>query len=44
MDMVIIFLIVTFLFLLSGFPVAFILSGVSLLFAFIGIIFNFFDY
>ena len=44
MDMVIIFLIVTFLFLLSGFPVAFILSGVSLLFAFIGTIFNFFDY
>tara|TARA_B100001063_G_scaffold112465_1_gene104967 strand:+ start:1296 stop:2636 length:1341 start_codon:yes stop_codon:yes gene_type:complete len=44
MDIVIIFLIVTFLFLLSGFPVAFILSGVSLLFACIGIIFNFFDY
>ena len=44
MDIVIIFLIVTFLFLLSGFPVAFILSGVSLLFAYIGIIFNFFDY
>ena len=44
MDIVIIFLIVTFLFLLSGFPVAFILSGVSLLFAFIGILFGFFDY
>ena len=44
MDIVIIFLIVTFLFLLSGFPVAFILSGISLLFAFIGILFGFFDY
>ena len=44
MDVVIIFLIVTFLFLLSGFPVAFILSGISLLFAFIGILFGFFDY
>ena len=44
MDIVIIFLIVTFLFLLSGFPVAFILSGVSLLFALIGILFDFFDY
>ena len=44
MDIVIIFLIVTFLFLLSGFPVAFILSGISLLFAFIGILFGYFDY
>ncbi len=44
MDIVIIFLIVTFLFLLSGFPVAFILSGISLLFAFVGILFGFFDY
>ena len=44
MDVVIIFLIVTFLFLLSGFPVAFILSGISLLFGFIGILFGFFDY
>jgi len=44
MDIVIIFLIVTFLSLLSGFPVAFILSGISLLFAFIGILFGFFDY
>ena len=44
MDIVIIFLIVTFLFLLSGFPVAFILSGISLLFAFTGILFGFFDY
>ena len=44
MDIVIIFLIVTFLFLLSGFPVAFILSGISLLFGFIGILFGFFDY
>jgi tripartite ATP-independent transporter DctM subunit len=44
MDIVIIFLVVTFLFLLSGFPVAFILSGISLLFAFIGILFGFFDY
>tara|TARA_B100001093_G_scaffold514627_1_gene589078 strand:- start:238 stop:1578 length:1341 start_codon:yes stop_codon:yes gene_type:complete len=44
MDIVIIFLIVVFLFLLSGFPVAFILSGISLLFAFLGILFGFFDY
>ena len=44
MDIVIIFLIVTFLFLLSGFPVAFILSGISLLFALIGVLFGFFDY
>jgi len=44
MDIVIIFLVVTFFFLLSGFPVAFILSGISLLFAFIGILFGFFDY
>ena len=44
MDIVIIFLVVTFCFLLSGFPVAFILSGISLLFAFIGILFGFFDY
>ncbi len=44
MEIVIIFIIVSFLFLLSGFPVAFVLSGVSLIFAAIGIIFNFFDY
>ncbi len=44
MQTVIIFLIVTFLLLLSGFPVAFILAGVSLLFALIGVAFDFFDY
>tara|TARA_B000000532_G_scaffold242984_1_gene238119 strand:+ start:52 stop:1389 length:1338 start_codon:yes stop_codon:yes gene_type:complete len=44
METIIIFLLLTFLFLLSGFPVAFILSGVSLLFALIGVLFDFFDY
>ena len=44
MEIVVVFLILTFLFLLTGFPVAFILSGVSLLFALIGILFDFFDY
>ena len=44
MEIVVVFLILTFLFLLTGFPVAFILSGVSLLFALIGILFGFFDY
>ena len=44
METIIIFLFITFLFLLSGFPVAFILSGISLLFALIGVIFGFFDY
>jgi len=44
MEFVILFLILVFVSLLSGFPVAFILSGVSLLFALIGVIFGFFDY
>ena len=44
MDIIIIFLVITFLFLLSGFPVAFILSGISLLFALIGVTFGYFDY
>tara|TARA_Y100000768_G_scaffold337240_1_gene279301 strand:- start:15189 stop:16526 length:1338 start_codon:yes stop_codon:yes gene_type:complete len=44
MELIIFFLLLTFLFLLSGFPVAFVLSGVSLLFAFIGIYSEFFDY
>lgn len=44
MDIVIIFLLLTFLLLLSGFPVAFILAGVSLIFGLIGISFDFFDY
>ena len=44
MEFVILFLILVFVSLLSGFPVAFILSGVSLLFALVGVIFGFFDY
>ncbi|GIR42264.1 MAG: C4-dicarboxylate ABC transporter [Ectothiorhodospiraceae bacterium] len=44
MEIIIIFLVITFLFLLSGFPVAFILSGISLLFALIGVTFGYFDY
>ena len=44
MEVIVIFLVVTFLFLLSGFPVAFILSGISLLFALIGVTFGYFDY
>ena len=40
----IIFVLITFLFLLSGFPVAFVLSGVSLIFAYGGIIFGVFDF
>ena len=44
MEIIVIFLVVTFLFLLSGFPVAFILSGISLLFALIGVTFGYFDY
>ena len=44
MEVIVIFLVVTFLFLLSGFPVAFILSGISLLFALVGVIFGYFDY
>jgi len=44
MELIVFFLLLTFLFLLSGFPVAFVLSGVSLLFAVIGIYSEFFDY
>ena len=44
MEIIIIFLVITFLFLLSGFPVAFILSGISLLLALIGVTFGYFDY
>ena len=44
MEIIIIFLVITFLFLLSGFPVAFILSGISLLFALVGVTFGYFDY
>ena len=39
----ILFVFFTFLFLLSGIPVAFILSGSALIFAFIGIYFEAFD-
>ena len=39
----ILFVFFTFLFLLSGIPVAFILSGSALIFAFIGICFEAFD-
>ena len=44
MEIIIIFLVITFLVLLSGFPVAFILSGISLLFALVGVTFGYFDY
>ncbi len=44
MEVIVIFLVVTFLFLLSGFPVAFILAGISLLFALVGVTFGYFDY
>ena len=40
----IIFIIFTFIILLSGIPVAFVLSGSALLFSFIGIMFGVFDY
>ena len=40
----IIFIAFTFIILLSGIPVAFVLSGSALLFSFIGIIFGVFDY
>ncbi|MBH44705.1 MAG: C4-dicarboxylate ABC transporter [Gammaproteobacteria bacterium] len=38
------FILTTFIFLLTGFPVAFVLAGVSLIFAYLGIIFDIFDY
>ncbi|MEC7832720.1 MAG: TRAP transporter large permease subunit [Pseudomonadota bacterium] len=40
----ILFVLTTFGFLLSGFPVAFVLSGISLIFAYLGIMFDIFDY
>ena len=40
----IIFVLTTFIFLLSGYPVAFVLSGISLIFAYFGIILEIFDY
>ena len=40
----IIFIAFTFIILLSGIPVAFVLSGSALLFSFIGIMFGVFDY
>jgi len=40
----IIFVFTTFAFLLSGFPVAFVLAGVSLIFAYTGILLDIFDY
>ena len=40
----IIFGFTTFAFLLSGFPVAFVLAGVSLIFAYTGILLDIFDY
>ena len=40
----IIFILFTFVILLSGIPVAFVLSGSALLFSFIGIMFGVFDY
>ena len=44
MEIVVLFLVLVFVSLLSGFPVAFILSGISLLFALVGVVFGFFDY
>ena len=40
----IIFIFTTFIFLLSGIPAGFVLSGYALLFALLGSIFGFFDY
>ena len=40
----IIFVLTTFIFLLSGYPVAFVLSGISLIFAYFGILLEIFDY
>lgn len=44
MESIVIFLVLTFILLLSGFPVAFILAGFSLLFALLGVYLDFFDY
>ena len=41
--MIIFMLVILFIFLLSGYPVAFTISGVPLVFAIIGHIFNVFD-
>ena len=41
--LLILFILFTFIFLLSGYPVAFVLAGVALLFATIGSFLNLFD-
>jgi len=43
-SIIIIFILITFVFLLSGIPVAFVLASTSLIFASLGILFGFFDY
>ena len=43
-SIIIIFVLITFVFLLSGIPVAFVLASTSLIFASLGILFGFFDY
>ena len=40
----IIYILFTFLFLLTGLPVGFVLSGIALIFSSIGLLFGFFDY
>ena len=43
-SIIIIFILITFVFLLSGIPVAFVLASTSLIFASLGMLFGFFDY
>ena len=43
-ELIIIFILITFVFLLSGIPVAFVLASTSLIFASLGILFGFFDF
>ena len=43
-SIIIIFVLITFVFLLSGIPVAFVLASTSLIFASLGMLFGFFDY
>jgi len=43
-SIIIIFVLITFVFLLSGIPVAFVLASTSLIFASLGVLFGFFDY
>ena len=43
-SIIIIFILITFVFLLSGIPVAFVLASTSLIFASLGILFGFFDF